>query len=82
MNNQNETPLKLIWAIPGSGETHSEADTAFSKSERFPIVRGAWTGNLSPFTKDHVLPQNASPPEPGITQISYTGVTLWLFIVE
>ena len=44
----------------------SEADMAFSKSERFPSAWGAWTGNLSPFTKDQVTLRMYFP------QINYT----------
>ena len=41
-------------AIQGFGGTHSEADSAFSKSERSAGAKGARAANLSPFTKDPV----------------------------
>ena len=44
--------VKLVGGEWDFGETLSKADKTFSKSERFPSARGAWTGNLSPFTKD------------------------------
>ena len=46
--------VKLVGGEWDFEEHISEADKTFSKSERFPSARGAWTGNLSPFTKDQV----------------------------
>ena len=81
-SNQNETPLKLIWALSGSGERLLGLDKAFSKSERFtgpPLALSRGTFRL--LLKTLSNPRMHSP-KPGITQISYTGVTFWLDHVE
>ena len=81
-SNQNETPLSLIWALPGFGKRILGLYMAFSKSERFPgpplaLSRGTFRLLLNTLSN----PRKHSP-KPGITQISYTGVTFWLDHVE
>jgi len=59
-------------AILDFGETHSGAVLSFSKCERPPSARGAWTGNLSPFTKD----QDSSRMR--LSKIEYN--LIWLYM--
>ena len=71
-----------FWALPGSGERFLGLDMAFSKSERFPgpplaLSRGTFRLLLKTMSNPR-----KRPPKPGITQISYTGVTFWLDHVE
>ena len=68
--------VKLVGGEWDFGETLSKADKTFSKSERFPSARGAWTGNLSPFTKDLVSLWMRSP------KISFSTNQLYYVILE
>ena len=52
------------------------------KAKGSPSARGAWTGEPFTFYERPCPTPECVPPEPSITQISYTGVTFWLDHVE
>ena len=78
----NGTPVKLIWALPGSEERILGLTWPFVKGSRSPSAGGAWTGEPFTFYERPCPTPECVPPKPSITQISYTGVTFWLDHVE